>query len=220
MRISELSDQSGVSVASIKFYVREGLLAGGDRTTPTRTEYDEAHLARLRLIRALIEVGGLDIATTRDVLRTIDNPDVDPIELRRVAHRAVPHSDVRSSPESIAAVMAVVEERGWLVGPDNPGVHRVARALDAYEASGQTVPLDRLLAAYADAALIVGEADIEHIGRTPSPADTAKAVILGTVVGEQILAGLRLMTQEHVGRSLAARAAEGGHAADIAQTEQ
>ena len=47
MRIAELSRRSGVSVPTIKYYLREGLLAAGERTGPNQARYDEAHLRRL-----------------------------------------------------------------------------------------------------------------------------------------------------------------------------
>jgi hypothetical protein len=55
MRISELSSQTGVPVATIKFYLREKLLQEGIRTSATQAQYNESHVARLRLIRAIEE---------------------------------------------------------------------------------------------------------------------------------------------------------------------
>ena len=72
MRISELSRATGVPVATIKFYLREGLVPEGVRTSPNQAQYDDAHVQRLRLVRALVGVGGLSIAATREVLGHID----------------------------------------------------------------------------------------------------------------------------------------------------
>ncbi len=74
MRISELSRSSGVPVATIKFYLREGLLPDGLRTSQNQAQYDDAHVQRLRLIRALVGAGGLSLAATKNVLRQIDEP--------------------------------------------------------------------------------------------------------------------------------------------------
>ena len=63
MRISELSRRSGVPVATIKYYVREGLLPAGEPTAINQALYDERHLARIELIRALREGADLSIAT-------------------------------------------------------------------------------------------------------------------------------------------------------------
>ena len=40
MRISELSARSGVSVATIKYYLRERVLPEGERTSATQATYD------------------------------------------------------------------------------------------------------------------------------------------------------------------------------------
>ncbi|MYU47619.1 MerR family transcriptional regulator, partial [Streptomyces sp. SID7803] len=52
MRLSELSERSGIATATIKYYLREGLLPPGERLSATQAEYDESHLRRLRLVRA------------------------------------------------------------------------------------------------------------------------------------------------------------------------
>ena len=62
MRIGELSRRTGVPVPTIKYYVREGLLPAGQLTSPNQASYDDAHERRLRLIRALLDVGGLKVA--------------------------------------------------------------------------------------------------------------------------------------------------------------
>ena len=72
MKMSQLCEASGVSVPSIKFYLREGLLPAGERTSATQAEYGPEHVERLRLIRALIDIGGLSVATAQRVLEAID----------------------------------------------------------------------------------------------------------------------------------------------------
>ncbi len=76
MRMSGLSAATGVPVATIKYYLREGLLHQGERTGATQALYDESHVARLRLIRALLTVGGLTVAAVRDVLQSLEHDDV------------------------------------------------------------------------------------------------------------------------------------------------
>ncbi|GMA88788.1 hypothetical protein GCM10025868_40380 [Angustibacter aerolatus] len=45
-------------VATVKYYLREGLLPPGTPTSRTQAQYDEEHVRRLRLVRALLDVGG------------------------------------------------------------------------------------------------------------------------------------------------------------------
>jgi DNA-binding transcriptional MerR regulator len=60
-------------VPSIKFYVREGLLPSGTRARINQTVYSTAHLERLSLIRALLEVGDLSVPAVRRVLQAFDD---------------------------------------------------------------------------------------------------------------------------------------------------
>ncbi|WEV77450.1 MerR family transcriptional regulator [Janibacter cremeus] len=53
---------------TLKCYRREELLPQGRVITRTSAEYDEGHVERVRLVRALTAVGGLDPATTRRVI--------------------------------------------------------------------------------------------------------------------------------------------------------
>ena len=77
MRISELCRTSGVAVPTIKYYLREGLLPEGERTSATQAAYRDLHLQRLRVVRALIE-SGVSIAETRQVLEALDHPPEKP----------------------------------------------------------------------------------------------------------------------------------------------
>jgi len=73
MRLAELSRRSGVSTATIKYYLREGLLPPGRRHNATTAEYDAEHLRRLRLVRAMIQVGQVPVAKVREVLGHVDD---------------------------------------------------------------------------------------------------------------------------------------------------
>src|SRR5215469_5344529 len=76
MRIAELSCDSGVPMPTIKYYLRDGLLPPGELTSRNQAQYDERHVRRLKLIRALLDVAGLSIAGVRDALAAIDShPD-------------------------------------------------------------------------------------------------------------------------------------------------
>src|SRR5215218_2657107 len=73
MRMAELSRVSGIPVATIKFYLREQLLPAGERTGPNQSRYGGDHLRRLRLIRGLLDIGGLSVATARGVIEAVDS---------------------------------------------------------------------------------------------------------------------------------------------------
>ena len=67
MRISDLAETTGVPVHTLKYYLREGLLMPGEATSRTRAEYGPEHVERVRLVRALVEHGGIGIAGVRSM---------------------------------------------------------------------------------------------------------------------------------------------------------
>ncbi len=200
MRISELSQASGVSAATIKFYVRDGLLAEGERNGYNRTEYGEHHLERLRLIRALREVGGLSLAAVQRVLSEIDEPERPLVEVLGAAQQALPSSTESASPQALERIGAVMGERGWQAQPDNPGIMQAALTLDAYTAVGRS-DLSRCLPHYAEAAELIAQTDLGLVASTTEDRPRmAETVVIGTVLGDRLLAGLRRIAQEHVSR--------------------
>lgn len=72
MKISELSTKSGVPIPTLKFYLREGLLAQGRLSSPNQAEYEDSHLRRLALVRALRDIAGLSIAKIRAIVQALE----------------------------------------------------------------------------------------------------------------------------------------------------
>ena len=100
MRVAELSRRSATTVPTIKFYLREGLLPPGEATGRNQAEYDEAHVRRLRLIRALLDVGGLSVAAAREVLSVVDTPGVPDHELLGAASFTITRARPSGGPET------------------------------------------------------------------------------------------------------------------------
>lgn len=206
MKVSELSERSGVTIASIKFYLREGLLFAGAATSATRADYDDAHLARLRLIRALIDVGGLSVGAARAVLAAIDDDGMPIVYAFGIAQHAVTaslRSDRQPSAESIAEVAALKARQGWQTFDQNPGEAIVARVIDAFRAIGRP-DLVELMPAYAEAAEIVARADLQSVVAVGAEGRTrmVETVVVGTALGDGMFTGLRRIAQEHAARQL------------------
>jgi DNA-binding transcriptional MerR regulator len=129
MRISELSRRSGVSVPTIKYYLRIGLLSPGVTTARNQASYGDPHLRRLRLVRALREIGGLSVKTTREILNAIDrsrNPGRDllaTIDRAGSRRRAVHHAPGGSTLRELSAVAA---RQGWEPRDHERALHRLA----------------------------------------------------------------------------------------------
>lgn len=193
MRISQLSGESGVPVATIKFYLREHLLHDGLLTSATQARYDETHLARLRLIKALMGPGGLTVAATRRVLQAIESPPVSTHDLLGAAHEAV--TDVVETPVDLTRAHALMERWGWSIEEKDCHTHEtLARSLEALDAADFPLP-DEALDAYAQAMAAVAEGEVESVP-TDSAAAAVRYVVLGTVLVEPLLLTLRRMAQQ------------------------
>jgi DNA-binding transcriptional MerR regulator len=198
MWMSELAARSGLPVATVKFYLRAGLLHAGEATGVTRASYDDSHLRRLRLIRALTEVAGLRLDAVSAVLAAVDDDSVSfHAAMGSVHHRLTrPDGGTQPSPAAVAQVDALVERRGWQLHEPNPHTIALARALDAL-ASLDHAASDELLDDYADAAQVVAERDVAAVARDDRVAGAEQAVI-GTLLLEPVLVLLRRMAQEAV----------------------
>jgi DNA-binding transcriptional MerR regulator len=95
VRLAELAASSGVPVPTVKFYLREGLVPRGEGTGGS--DYTDTHVARLRLIRSLTDLGGLSLARVATVLQGIDGAGGRaPVEglLPEVADQGLPLAEV------------------------------------------------------------------------------------------------------------------------------
>jgi DNA-binding transcriptional MerR regulator len=72
--IGEAARQSGVKVATIRYYEQIGLLPAPPRTERNRRQYDSRDLRRLALIRHARELG-FEIEAIRTLLVLQDDPD-------------------------------------------------------------------------------------------------------------------------------------------------
>ncbi|MFB6833744.1 MerR family transcriptional regulator [Streptomyces hydrogenans] len=208
MRIGELSRRTGVSVPTIKFYVREGLLPAGRLTSPNQAAYDETHVRRLRLIRALMDVGGLSVSAVREVITAVDDPER-PVHalLGEAAERMVPRYGGEPAEgeegdgeedgglvEARERVDALIREREWRCFPGSPAAEALAVALAALGAVGHE-RFAEVLDDYADAAERVARADLEYVGRHVVREELVESVAVGTVLGDALFAALRRLAQ-------------------------
>ena len=192
MRISELSSQTGVPVATIKFYLREHLLHEGVRTSATQAQYDESHVARLRLIRALLGPAGLSVAATHQVIQAIEEPPESLHELLGVAAAAItPSSDSTNGQPRVHELM---RRWGWHIDQKDYRTHAALEdALRALDDVGFELD-DRTLDFYLDHMRQIAQFEIDSV-----PTDTSTAavryVVLGTILIEPLILALRRLAQ-------------------------
>ncbi len=212
MRISELSRRSGVSIPTIKYYLRDGLLPAGRPTAANQAEYDEDHVRRLRLIRSLIGVRGLSVSATKDVLAAVDEQQDDVHLLLGLVLGALPversgrppRRDGAAEPAGAGAaagdaaedVAALTAEMGWKTSPNPPAAQVVAETLETMRALG--VDYDwRSLVPYAELADRAARLDLDQLPDAGDPLQQAERAVLLTVLLEPALLALRRLAQEH-----------------------
>lgn len=200
MKVSELSDRSGLPVQTIKYYIREGLLPKGAATAATRAEYDDSHLERLRLIRALREVGDLPIASVKRIVGAVDDEEVGLHELLGTAAYALsPPSEARpEDPDWRSAredVDAIVAELGWRVTPDAPTRDLLAQAFIALRRLGVPIVWTELRP-YIEAATIIAEHEVGAIADRSERGRAVQTAVATNVLYEKVLLALRRMAQE------------------------
>lgn len=205
MRISELSERSGVPVPTVKYYLREGLLAPGEALNARESAYSDDHLARLRLIRGMVHVLGASVAQVRDVLAIIDTPDQSPLEAMGKATSALPTIGAAGGEAPAgepSRATQLLENLGYRYEADAPGVRQLETALGLAESVGIALD-DEQIAVYGDAARRIACADFARIPWEEPDAAITFAV-LGTALYEPVLLALRRLAHYELGLALEA----------------
>lgn len=196
MWMAELSSRSGVPIATVKYYLREGLLPPGESTGATRAVYSDEHVRRLRLVRALSDVGGLRLADVRRVLAAVDDEDTTLHDVLGVAQGALSPLGPAPTRRSVDRVAALVRRRRWRVAPDGANAAALARALDAMDDVDDGLP-DEALDGYAGVVADLAAVEVPTIDA--SSAETAvRQTVVRTVLVEPVLLALRRMAHEDV----------------------
>ncbi|GLX21988.1 MerR family transcriptional regulator [Streptomyces lavendulae] len=205
MKISELSRLTGVPVASIKYFRRQGLLPAGRATAATLAEYGEEHAERLRLIKALTTLGGLSIAATREVLGAVDQAHTTEGALGAISYALPvpvasqgPAGDEEETDADEAAAAEVAEllaALDWRAPGTSPHVKGLTtalkelRRLDAQYAPGE-------LAAYARLAESVARLDLERASCLDEPVALAERAVIVFAICAPVFELLRRLAQE------------------------
>ncbi|GAA1255667.1 MerR family transcriptional regulator [Pseudonocardia aurantiaca] len=206
-------------IPTIKFYLREGLLPPGERTSPNQAQYGEEHARRLKLIRALVDVGGLSIVASRAVLGHLDSVGVDTLEQLGKVQYSLTQRREREQEDDDAwraaedQVEGLVERHGWTIRGDNPARASLIEVIATLHRLGQHDVLD-LLDRYADAAEGLAAAEVAAMWARPSIEDRAEGVVTFAVLADALIAALRRLAQENqVVRTAAVGHTGGGPAA-------
>ncbi len=200
MQVSELARQTGVSVATVKYYIREGMLAAGDPAGPRRATYDNSHAQRVHLIKALTGPAGLSVSQAKAILQIIDAPKSSLIDRLASATRVLADAavtDLDTDDESYPRAEEVV---GWLGEPyraEPPAVALLESALRAVEAAGFQLHRDQF-ATYGEHMLAIAASEIANI--PTDPAEAVQYAVLGTVLFEPVLTAIRRLAQQSLAK--------------------
>jgi DNA-binding transcriptional MerR regulator len=204
MLMAELSRRSGVPVATIKYYLREGLLPPGEATSATRAQYGEAHLRRLRLIRALVEIGEIPVAGIGRILAAVDDESTSlHAMLGTVQYQLGPHpsqSTQRTSDKDWQAATGEADDliaaMGWKVTPAAPARTLLIAALATLRGTS-SAPSAPGLRAYAQAVAGLTEEEVAGVERPDADrVALAESAVVGMVLYERVLVALRRLAQE------------------------
>ncbi|MFF0817890.1 MerR family transcriptional regulator [Rhodococcus sp. NPDC003318] len=203
MRVSELVARSRVPLATIKYYLREGVLMPGESTSATQARYGEEHLHRLALIKALAGAG-LPIHKIRLIVELIENPGEN---LHETIGRAIatlppyPEGERRTDHPRARRALARL---GQVYDPGYPAVAQFERALEAVENVG--IPMtDERLDAYGRHIRGIAELDLALMP-TESAQAAVEYAVLGTAIYEPVIAAMRRLAHQHL--SAASRGAD------------
>ncbi|KMS78821.1 MULTISPECIES: MerR family transcriptional regulator [Streptomyces] len=204
MRLAELSRRSGVATATIKYYLREGLLPPGRQVNATTADYDETHLRRLRLVRAMIQVGGLPVATVREVLGHVDDDSLGRTIRLGAALWALPQvPEPDEDDEFVRAAHReageLLDRLGWsnarLLTTVSPAYRSLVVAVAAFRRLGYDWDAE-LLVSYAKLMHEAAKLDLDFVETHPSEAEKVETAVLGAVLVEPMLQALHRLAQE------------------------
>jgi len=207
MRIAELSRRTGVPVPTIKYYLRERLLPPGELTSPNQANYGDGHARRLRLVRALVDVGGLSIGQVRDVLAAVDDPDRGVHAVLGAAQKRITRTreadDDAARQDARRTVGDLIARRGWRVGVDGPAARTLADVIVALRALGHGDYVDAF-DGYSAVCERIASIDLDYLreaggagaARPSTMDDIVERMVIGTVLGDAALTAIRRLAHQ------------------------
>ena len=147
LRMKQLAEASGVSAATIKHYLREGLLPEPVKTSRNMAYYPPEFVERIRLIKQLQEERFMPLKVIRDLLEEDPERAQALVELGdRILERALAGEDERVSAAEVRHRYGVPQEaldrlaELGVIGPNDDGYSpsdvRIVEAISRFRAGG------------------------------------------------------------------------------------
>lgn len=199
MLVSELAERADVPLATVKYYLREGLLPPGETIGPRRAEYGDAHLRRLRVLRLLREVGGVPVTSLRQVAEALDDESL-PVHdvMTLVADVITAGPTIDAGPASLEIVDQVLSGIGWDgVRAESMDRLRLAALISLLNGPGPLGAGLEVLSFYAQMADQLARAEIALVDHATERSQLLEQMVTGSVVYGQVFALLRQLGHEH-----------------------
>jgi DNA-binding transcriptional MerR regulator len=200
MLVSEFAERADVPVATVKYYLREGLLHPGEPTGPRRARYDESHLRRLRILRMLREVGGVPVTSLRQVIEAMDDEELPVHEVMTLVADVIsegPQPEFQD-PAAVEVVDAVLSGVGWEgIHPESVDRQRLAALVSLLNGPGPLAATVEILTFYAEAADHVARTEVDLLDHTVERSQLLEQLVTGSVVYGQVFQVLRQLGEQH-----------------------
>ncbi len=203
MKISELSAKTGVTIPTLKFYLREGLLAPGELSSPNQADYGEAHVRRAALIRAMREVAGLSIAKIGTIIDALEHGEAAYEVLGATVDSlgGAVAGELTPAQEAIGQELdGLLERMGLPTRPESLARHEIIRAFESVRGMLFPGAPVEVLMLYATPMMEVAKAEREvtpDLGIGESETAIERAVV-GLALFEPIILAFRRMAHEAI----------------------
>lgn len=196
MRLADLATRSSISASTIKYYLRIGLLHPGEQQSSTWSTYDDSHLHRLALIRALSGVAGLPLESVRRVLEVVNDESIELHDALGTAQWLLsPTVTEEPTSHSTQRVNALIDRHRWQLSANSPHRRVLADALDRLDQLAFTAP-DALLDQYAQLLSTLAPSEVGPITSDTDRTSAIEHLIVGTLLYEPLLTTMRRMAHE------------------------
>lgn len=194
MQISALSEATGVSIATIKFYLRAGVLPRGETLSATRAEYSDEHVKRIRLITALTEVRSLPMSRVKEILELVDAPSLGPAESLSRAIGALPPYVADSVDGDYPLARDAITTLGFVYDTRSAAVKQLDSAIRAVK-DADLFWDDDDMAFYGKIAMTMAQREMAPMAQL-QPHEMISFAVMGTAMYEPVILALRRLAHQ------------------------
>lgn len=195
MKISELAAATGVPLATVKLYRREGMLMPGQAISQTQASYGPEHVERVNLIRTLSSLPGYSYNVLRTLFGLVDD-ETSPVYDRVVAAmQQLPGGQLADSGTDRA--QAAVHALGVNANDSDAAMPQLEAALAAAEAVGLRLTPERLGMYWTHIQAIAAE-EVAGMDEHTDGKDAVQYAIAGTAIYEPLVLALRRLAHQQL----------------------